>query len=106
MRPKAAWPRAGGAERRRARISRPSADHSEAPMRAPPERNPENPPAAGFLQVMGAVFWSFFGVRKRTSGERDAVTIKPVHVILAGLLGAAVLVAAVATLVAVVTRRS
>jgi len=55
--------------------------------------------------VMGAVFWSFFGVRKRASGERDAVTIKPVHVILAGLLGAAVLVAAVALLVGLITRK-
>jgi len=74
-------------------------------MHSPPERDPENRPAAGFLQVMGAVFWSFFGVRKRASGERDAVTIKPVHVILAGLLGAAVLVAAVALLVGLITRK-
>jgi hypothetical protein len=74
-------------------------------MSAPPDKPPENPPAAGFLQVMAAVFSSFFGVRKRTSGERDTVTIKPVHVILAGLLGAALLVAAVATLVAIITHQ-
>jgi hypothetical protein len=54
---------------------------------------------------MGAVFWSFFGVRKRASGERDQVTIKPVHVIVAGLLGAAMLVAVVATLVTVITHK-
>jgi hypothetical protein len=60
--------------------------------------------AAGFLQVMGAVFASFFGVRKRSSGERDVGSIKPVHVIVAGVLGAAVLVAVIATLVHFITR--
>jgi hypothetical protein len=74
-------------------------------MTAPPGDRPEPPPTAGFLQVMGAVFWSFFGVRKRASGERDQVTIKPVHVIVAGLLGAAMLVAVVATLVTVITHK-
>jgi Protein of unknown function (DUF2970) len=72
-------------------------------MTAPPDRGAEGRKAAGFLQVMGAVFWSFFGVRKRASGERDEVSIKAVHVILAGLLGAALLVAAVATLVHFIT---
>ena len=52
---------------------------------------------------MGAVFSSFFGVRKRASGERDIGTIKPLHVILAGLLGAAILVAVLATLVHFIT---
>jgi hypothetical protein len=60
-------------------------------------------PTANFLQVMGAVFSSFFGVRKRASGERDIGTIKPVHVILAGVLGAAILVAVLATLVHFIT---
>ena len=74
----------------------------------PPEKAPgtePEPPPATFLQVMRAVFWSFFGIRKRAAGERDAVTIKPLHVILAGLLGAAILVAAVLTLVTFITRK-
>jgi hypothetical protein len=53
---------------------------------------------------MGAVCSSFFGVRKRSAGERDEVSIKPHHVIIAGILGAAILVAAVATVVHFVTR--
>jgi len=53
---------------------------------------------------MGAVFASFFGVRKRASGERDVGSIRPVHVIVAGVLGAAILVAVIATLVHFVTR--
>jgi len=68
----------------------------------PQNRSEEH--AAGFLQVMGAVFASFFGVRKRSSGERDVGSIKPVHVIIAGVLGAAVLVALIATLVHFITR--
>jgi len=67
-------------------------------------RDPKDRPPAGFLQVMGAVFASFFGVRKRASGERDVGSIRPVHVIVAGLLGAAILVAVIATLVHFVTR--
>jgi hypothetical protein len=69
----------------------------------PPGDRPE-PRPAGFLQVLLAVFSSFFGVRKRAAGERDMVTIKPVHVIIAGVLGAAILVGLVVTLVRVVTR--
>lgn len=68
------------------------------------DRDPADRPSAGFLQVMGAVFASFFGVRKRESGERDVGSIKPVHVIAAGVLGAAILVALIATLVHYVTR--
>ena len=66
----------------------------------------ESPPPANFLKVLGAVFSSFFGVRKRSAGERDEVSIKLHHVIIAGLLGAAMLVAAVATLVAFITRHA
>ena len=47
---------------------------------------------AGFLQVLGAVFSSFFGIRKKSAGERDMVSIKPLHLIVAALLGAAFLV--------------
>jgi DUF2970 family protein len=66
-------------------------------------REASEPRTAGFLQVMGAVFSSFFGVRKRASSERDIGTIKPVHVIVAGVLGAAILVGVLATLVHFIT---
>jgi hypothetical protein len=69
----------------------------------PPNQNAEQR-QAGFLQVLGAVFSSFFGVRKKAAGERDMVSIKPVHVIVAGALGAAILVGLVLTLVRLVTR--
>jgi DUF2970 family protein len=72
----------------------------------PPSGGAPEPRPAGFLQVLGAVFSSFFGIRKRAAGERDMVTIKPVHVIVAGLLGAAILVVTVVLLVSYVTRHA
>ena len=70
----------------------------------PPRGDRPPPRPAGFLRVLLAVFWSFFGVRRRAAGENDMVTIKPVHVIIAGVLGAAIIVGLVVTLVRVVTR--
>ena len=72
------------------------------PGEAPSQHSPE-PPAAGFLRVLVAVFSSFLGIRKKAAGERDMVTIKPAHVIVAGVLGAAILVAALIALVSVIT---
>jgi hypothetical protein len=47
---------------------------------------------ASFAASMKAVFWSFFGVRKRKDYEHDAENLNPFHVILAGLLGAAIFI--------------
>jgi hypothetical protein len=59
---------------------------------------------AGPLDVARAVFWSFFGIRKRTAHEKDAVTLTPVQVVVAGLIGAALLVLGLIALVLVITR--
>ena len=69
-----------------------------------PDPNAPAPSPAGFLKVMSAVFWSFLGIRKKASGEQDQVTIKLVHVVIAGLLGAVLLVAILVTLVRFITR--
>ena len=75
---------------------------SEAPTdREPAASNPEPKPAT-LLQVAGAVFWSFFGVRKGEHMQRDAVTIKPLQVIVVGVALAALLVFALIVLVRVV----
>jgi hypothetical protein len=47
---------------------------------------------ASFAQTASAVFWSFFGVRKRASYEQDARRLNPVHVILMGIVGAALFI--------------
>jgi hypothetical protein len=41
---------------------------------------------------MKAVFWSFFGVRKRKDYEHDAANLNPVHVIIGALIGVAVFI--------------
>ena len=43
-------------------------------------------------QAAKAVFWSFFGVRKKSHYERDAVQLTPAQVIVLGLIGAALFV--------------
>jgi hypothetical protein len=62
------------------------------------------PRKATVLQVAKAVFWSFFGIRKRHSHEHDAVTLKPVQVIVAGIIGAIILVLSLVGLAMLVTR--
>lgn len=51
------------------------------------------PSKASFAQSMRAVFWSFFGVRKGKDHERDMAQLNPVHVIIAGVVSAAIFIA-------------
>jgi hypothetical protein len=48
--------------------------------------------------------WSFFGIRRRAEYERDAVTLTPVQVIVAGIIGAIIFVLSLVTLVHFITR--
>jgi hypothetical protein len=41
-----------------------------------------------FAQSMRAVAWSFFGVRKSADYEKDVSRLNPVHVVIAGVVGA------------------
>jgi Protein of unknown function (DUF2970) len=65
--------------------------------------NPEssNPAArkGSFLQTIRAVGWSFFGVRRSADYAQDVAKLNPVHVIIAGIIGAAVFVTALVFLV-------
>lgn len=45
-----------------------------------------------FVQTMKAVAWSFFGVRKGADYERDVSRLNPVHVVIAGVIGAVVFI--------------
>jgi hypothetical protein len=51
-----------------------------------------------------AVFWSFFGVRKRADYEADSERLKPQHVIAAAIVSAALFVLALFAIVQLVTR--
>jgi hypothetical protein len=58
-----------------------------------------------FFATMKAVFWSFFGVRKRQDYEKDAAQLNPVHVIIAGLIGAALFIAVLIFIVKMVVAK-
>lgn len=50
------------------------------------------PRKTSFVATMKAVLWSFFGVRKKSDYESDATNLNPVHVIIAGIIAAALFV--------------
>ena len=56
------------------------------------------------VDAFKAVFWSFFGVRKRSDYESDTQKLKPQHVIAAGIVSAAVFVMVLFGLVKWITR--
>jgi amino acid transporter len=47
---------------------------------------------ASFGATMKAVFWSFFGIRKRSDYEHDSANLNPLHLIIAALLGVALFI--------------
>jgi hypothetical protein len=53
-------------------------------------------------RTMRAVLWSFFGVRKQQDHESDLETLNPVHVIIAGIIAAAVFVVSLLLIVRLV----
>ncbi len=64
---------------------------------------PQSPPKATPLQVAKAVLSAFVGIRKSAAHERDAVTITPVQVIVAGVIGAVIFVLSLVMLVRFIT---
>jgi len=52
-----------------------------------------------FLRSMKMVVWAFVGIRKSSASQEDMVTVKPLHIVVAGLVVAACFVAALALLV-------
>ena len=54
---------------------------------------------ASMLQTVRAVAWSFFGVRRHADYEQDMSRLNPLHVVIAGLIGAALFVLAIVMLV-------
>lgn len=60
---------------------------------------------ASFGQTARAVLWSFFGVRKRAHYEEDAARLNPVHVIVMGIVGAALFIAVLLSIIKFVVLR-
>lgn len=72
-----------------------------APLDAPPGEDLKQAVArrGSFLRTFQAVGWSFFGVRKGAEYEKDVAQLNPLHVIVAGVVAAALFVGALVLLV-------
>ena len=64
----------------------------------------ERPRHTSLGRTLLAVLWSFFGVRKSKDLERDVSELNPLHVVIVGVLVAAVFVGALFVLVQWVIR--
>ncbi|MBX9870216.1 MAG: DUF2970 domain-containing protein [Burkholderiaceae bacterium] len=52
-----------------------------------------------FFATLKAVFWSFLGIRKKSDYEKDAAKLNPIHVVIAGLIGAGIFITILITIV-------
>lgn len=63
------------------------------------EKRPSSP-----LRAISAVLGAFVGIRKSADRDVDLASLKPVHVIVAGIIGAAIFVTLIVTLVKMIAR--
>ena len=56
-----------------------------------------------FRQTLGAVLWSFFGVRRSANHESDMAQLNPLHVIVVGVIAAFIFVLSLIGLVRFIT---
>lgn len=69
----------------------------------PGQAGASGPRRASFLDVARAVFWSFLGVRKRKDYDSDSVSISPLQIVVAGILGGVLFVLTLVMVVRLVT---
>jgi hypothetical protein len=65
---------------------------------------PNGPVKASPWRAISAVLGAFVGIRKSADRDRDLASLKPVHVIVAGVIGAALFVTTIVMLVKLITR--
>jgi Protein of unknown function (DUF2970) len=74
------------------------------PSREPGRPDAPAPRQAKLSEVFGAVFWSFFGVRKGRHMQKDAVTIRPHQIVIVGVVSGAIFVAVLLVIVRYIVR--
>lgn len=57
------------------------------------------------MYSMKAVIWSFFGLRRKSDFETDSAKLNPVHIVIAALLGVAMLIGLLVTIVKLVVSK-
>jgi hypothetical protein len=60
---------------------------------------------ASFGATMKAVFWSFFGIRKRSDYEHDSANLNPLHLVVAALIGVALFIGVLVMVVRLVVAK-
>ena len=60
---------------------------------------------ASFLYSLRAVFWSFFGLRRKSDFDTDSAKLNPVHIVIAALIGVAVFIGLLITIVKLVVAK-
>mgnify|MGYP003948398165 CR=1 FL=1 len=58
----------------------------------PRDEQPATARKANFGQTFRAVAWSFLGIRRSADHAQDVKKLNPIHVVIAGVIGAAVFV--------------
>ncbi|MGH8247607.1 MAG: DUF2970 domain-containing protein [Gammaproteobacteria bacterium] len=56
------------------------------------------------LRALKAVFWAFLGIRRGDAARADLASLKPWQVMVAGVIGAALFVTVIVSLVRMITR--
>ena len=57
-----------------------------------PENLPVHKRKGSIFRTVKAVMWSFVGLRARSDYEEDIAQLNPVHIVIAGLVGAGIFV--------------
>lgn len=57
-----------------------------------------------FCATLGAICWSFVGLRRRSDYEKDATSLNPVYVIIAAAIGTAIFIGVLLTVVSFVLK--
>jgi len=65
----------------------------------PHDELPATARKANFGQTFRAVAWSFLGIRRSADHAQDVKKLNPIHVVIAGVIGAAVFVVFLVVLV-------
>jgi hypothetical protein len=73
-------------------------------MAEQPEGTGSGKRPASPLRAISAVLGAFVGIRKSKDRDLDLASLKPVHVIVAGVIGAVVFVSVIVTLVRLIAR--
>ena len=83
-----------------------ASQHAKAMSTQNDAPEPPVPRKATLAEIISAVLWGYFGVRRGARLEQDAVSIRPHQIIIAGVIIAAILVVALIVIVRVVVAAS